>query len=292
MSILNRFKECVRASLLYGVAFVVLPGFLVLAPPVRGERLPIKTYTVADGLLRDNVYKIKQDSRGFLWFCTVEGISRFDGYAFTNFTVQDGLPNRFVHDFLETRNGTIYLATGGGLARLNPTGIRAAQSETSNQANPLFTVFLPDNPRAKQINVLFEDENDAIFAGTEDGLYKLNASGNLERIDFGTLLPDLDALPVTSIIKDRRGAMWIGTERGGLYRILPNGEVEHFTQKDGLPDINISVLYEDKNGRIWVGLRPNISSGLVLLVAETIKNQSIVERFYTQKEGLDRKSVV
>jgi ligand-binding sensor domain-containing protein len=69
------------------------------------EHLPVKTYTVADGLLRDNVNTIKQDSRGFLWFATVEGISRFDGYAFTNFTTDDGLPNRHVNYFLETRNG-------------------------------------------------------------------------------------------------------------------------------------------------------------------------------------------
>jgi len=90
------------------------------------ERLPIKTYTVADGLPRDNVFKIKQDSRGFLWFCTVEGVSRFDGYTFTNFTTNDGLPSRYVNDFLETRGGAIYLATSGGLVRLNPTGTRSA----------------------------------------------------------------------------------------------------------------------------------------------------------------------
>ena len=53
---------------------------------IHAERLPIKTYTVADGLLRDSVQKIKQDSRGFLWFCTAEGVSRFDGESFTNFT--------------------------------------------------------------------------------------------------------------------------------------------------------------------------------------------------------------
>jgi hypothetical protein len=38
----------------------------------------------------------KQDLRGFLWFCTVDGISRFDGYGFTNFTIYDGLPDRHV----------------------------------------------------------------------------------------------------------------------------------------------------------------------------------------------------
>ena len=93
---------------------------LLLVSLVPAARLPIKTYTVADGLLRDNVYKIKQDSRGFLWFCTAEGLSRFDGYAFTNFTADAGLPERHVNDFLETRDGTIWIATDGGLARFNP----------------------------------------------------------------------------------------------------------------------------------------------------------------------------
>ena len=67
--------------------------FFLLVSESLAERLPVKTYTVADGLLRDIVYRIRQDSRGFLWFCTAEGISRFDGYGFTNFTTDDGLPD-------------------------------------------------------------------------------------------------------------------------------------------------------------------------------------------------------
>ncbi len=66
------FNRC--AALLGLIALV-----LFLPSTAKAERLPVKTYTVADGLLRDNVLKIKQDSRGFLWFCTDEGISRFDG---------------------------------------------------------------------------------------------------------------------------------------------------------------------------------------------------------------------
>ncbi len=98
--------------------FVLLTGLLLfLIQTLFAERLPIKTYTVGDGLLRDNVFKIKQDSSGFLWFCTQEGISRFDGYAFTNLTPDDGLPDRHVNDFLETKNGTILIATDAGLAR-------------------------------------------------------------------------------------------------------------------------------------------------------------------------------
>ena len=260
--------------------FALFVWFALGVSLAKAERLPIKTYTVADGLLRDSVSKIKQDSRGFLWFCTVEGISRFDGYAFTNFTTVDGLPERHVNDFLETRNGTIWLATGGGLARLNPKGL------ANSQDNPLFTTILPNNPKAKSIQVLFEDESGTVWAGTRDGLYKLISTGELEFINLGEPQPTVDVVSVATIIKDRRGAMWIGTEKHGLFRLLPNGKVEQFTQEDGLPDINISILLEDKNGRIWVGLRPNNFSGLCLLVAEPGKNRKIVERHYTTKDGL------
>jgi hypothetical protein len=115
---------------------------LFLTLPLFAERLPVRTYTVADGLLRDQVSKIRQDSRGFLWFCSVEGVSRFDGYGFTNFTTADGLPDRHVNDFLETKNGDIWIATDGGLAKLNPTGL------AGSEANPLFSTLLADNPKA------------------------------------------------------------------------------------------------------------------------------------------------
>ena len=71
----------------------------------RGERLPIKTYTTADGLAQNVVNRIVRDSRGFLWFCTEDGLSRYDGYSFTNYGVEQGLPGAQVRDLLETREG-------------------------------------------------------------------------------------------------------------------------------------------------------------------------------------------
>src|SRR5213594_1641639 len=55
--------------------------------PSYAERLPLKTYTTADGLAHNVINKIVRDSRGFLWFCTVEGLSRFYGYTFTTYGV-------------------------------------------------------------------------------------------------------------------------------------------------------------------------------------------------------------
>ena len=78
---------------------------LAMSSLTRAERLPIKTYTTVDGLAHNNINKIVRDSRGFLWFCTGDGLSRFDGYTFTNYGTDQGLPHRVVSDFLETRGG-------------------------------------------------------------------------------------------------------------------------------------------------------------------------------------------
>jgi hypothetical protein len=58
-------------------SFICFAFVLLLSLNSKAERLPVKTYTAADGLLRDIVYRVRQDSRGFLWFCTQEGVRRF-----------------------------------------------------------------------------------------------------------------------------------------------------------------------------------------------------------------------
>ncbi|MDQ3754225.1 MAG: hypothetical protein M3371_05780 [Acidobacteriota bacterium] len=256
------------------------PALLAFLPTgVWAERLPVKTYTVADGLQRDHVSRVRQDSRGFLWFCTPEGISRFDGVGMTNFTAADGLPDRFVNDFLETKNGTIYIATGKGLARLNPRGASASKE------NPLFTVFLPDNARAEKIEILFEDRNNQAWVGTSDGLYRLMERGGqsaLEAVRLGESL--IETLYVNEIIEDRRGTLWVGTSGSGLFRLSPNGDVRHFTTADKLPDNSIASLLEDRDGQIWAGLRPGYGGGLCLLNAES--DEKLVKKCYSHKDGL------
>src|SRR5260370_26310340 len=117
--------------------------FLFASVCVHGERLPLRAYTVADGLPNNVINKIVRDSRGFLWFCTSEGLSRFDGYSFTNYGMEQGLPHTTVNDFLETRNGELWIATNAGLALFNPRGDPAARdalSKENPQRPPMFTV--------------------------------------------------------------------------------------------------------------------------------------------------------
>jgi hypothetical protein len=95
------------------VAAIALPLCLI------AELLPIRSYSTADGLANDGINKIVADSRGFVWFCTSEGLSRFDGYRFANFGVAEGLPHRSVTAFLETRPARSLPIPGGARRKIH-----------------------------------------------------------------------------------------------------------------------------------------------------------------------------
>ena len=95
MLVMLALPKRIRLLQFVGVLLVFTPG------AAQAERLPLRPYTVADGLAHNEINKIVRDSRGFLWFCTAEGLSRFDGYAFTNYGTAEGLPHGTVNDFLD-----------------------------------------------------------------------------------------------------------------------------------------------------------------------------------------------
>jgi ligand-binding sensor domain-containing protein len=94
----------------------------------------MRIYSAADGLARNDINRIVTDSRGFLWFCTEEGLSRFDGLSFRNYGTQDGLPDSDVLDIVETEDG-FWVATARGLARFDP--------DAAVRHLPLFTSYHP-----------------------------------------------------------------------------------------------------------------------------------------------------
>src|SRR5947209_15391705 len=145
----------------------------------RAERLPLKAYTTADGLAHNVINRIVRDSRGFLWFCTTDGLSRFDGYTFTDFGTEQGLPHANVTDLLETRSGEYWVATYGGIVRFNPKGTPSNRVVYAGEAiaiAPMFTVIVPEDQdrRARAITVLLEGRNGTIWCGTLKGLFKLD----------------------------------------------------------------------------------------------------------------------
>jgi ligand-binding sensor domain-containing protein/signal transduction histidine kinase len=265
-----------------------LTVLLLFASLARAERLPLKAYTVADGLPNNVINKIVRDSRGFLWFCTNEGLSRFDGYSFTNFGVNQGLPHAIVNDFLETRNGELWIATNAGLVLFNPKGEPAARVVYANdkaQPAPMFTVVPEDEDLgASAINVLLEDRSRAIWCGTRKHLYRLERSDNRFRLlsaDMGTAGGHPTEVYVYDLLEDRSGSLWVAAANG-LFRRWPDGRIDHYTKRDGLPDDVIHDLLEDHQGRLWAATR---LGGFFRFVADNTRGPVVAE-VYNKQKGL------
>lgn len=83
---------------------------LLLASCLRAQEPHpfFRSYGVDNGLPSSEVYSVKQDSKGYIWFATVNGVSRFDGYSFENFSMDNGLPDNTVFDIYEDSIGRVW----------------------------------------------------------------------------------------------------------------------------------------------------------------------------------------
>src|SRR5436190_23393032 len=95
----------------------VMAVYLYLTPNTRAERLPLKIYTSADGLGSSFVDFLMRDSRGFMWFCTRDGLSRFDGARFVTYRVGDQNSPPGIETISQTSDGSYWIATTGGYYR-------------------------------------------------------------------------------------------------------------------------------------------------------------------------------
>src|SRR5215467_9550725 len=116
MQVTRRQERCNRRGL------IILLALLVILPlGTAAQRLPLKTYTTADGLWNSAVYYIMRDSHQFLWLCTGDGLSRFDGSRFVNYKIPAAsLGQHFVY-MLETHGGVNWIISDvGQLYRYDP----------------------------------------------------------------------------------------------------------------------------------------------------------------------------
>ena len=259
---------------------------------VTAERLPVRAYTTADGLPQNSVNRIVRDSRGFLWFCTDEGLSRFDGYTFTSYTTTHGLFHPLIKDVLETRTGIYWVGSGHGVYRFNPKGRPPSGAKPDHQRttdDPMFVLHHPDDlSTTGMVNVLLEERTGAVWCGASQGLYRLeqtNGEWALRVVEIGLPREVENDMRVRALVEDRQGALWIGAG-SGLYRRWPDGRTERYTTEQGLPGNEVRALALDDDAQLWVGTR----EGLCQFALEKALPQPRIVRVYTEKNGLPNRN--
>jgi signal transduction histidine kinase/ligand-binding sensor domain-containing protein len=179
-SVALQTRECCGFLLLkIKKSFVLHFLFFILTFASFSQSLVYENYTVNDGLCGQTVNCSYQDSKGFMWFATDAGVSRFDGVHFQNFNKQNGLGDDEVLNIKEDTHGRIwFLPTNGKISYLLNNSFHNPSNDTlaSNASDPsgLFDCY--------------EDNAENMWFSTCSGrIIRIDKSGNVKKY----MLPDV-----------------------------------------------------------------------------------------------------
>lgn len=210
---------------------------LFLPHLVHGQFYPEKYYTVDDGLPQSIITTIIKDSNGYLWLGTNEGMARFDGSVFDNYTHYNGYPFHLISGIVETKPGTLWVSDYGfGLFELKDDKVRP--------------IVFDSKLKNFHINFLKKEKDGRILLGADPGgLYIFNNDSLIQHYS------DTDKIPggIISASVTPRGDIWVGTFAYGAV-LLHNGKViRMLTMANGLPSNEIRSVLALKNGKVWFG---------------------------------------
>lgn len=242
---------------------------LITIPASRAERLPIRVFTSADGLGSGFVDYLMRDSRGFLWFCTRDGLSRFDGSQFITYQIGDTDTPPGVEFIFESSKGDYWITTTGGMFRFHPDAV-SVPSPSSRNGRPILPAEYINGIRGN----VFEDRQGQLWLGSGDLFRLKDEAGKIttEKIDLH-LPADVPSPVIIDFCQPVDGSLWLNTTIG-LIHYLPDGRFVYYREDTPVNQSNSAMLL-DRNGRIWFahGL------DLAVIIPDPVDGGAGTERF-------------
>lgn len=251
-------RNALRGFLMATVMLLMVPvvpvsvaSGLLLQPPNDSlrERMVFEHLSVEEGLSQVTVEAILQDRQGFMWFGTQDGLSRWDGYDFRVYRPEPGNPHSlsgsFVTALYEDADGTLWVGTEKGLNRFGRWG--GSFKRYTHDAGDLKSIG------GVHVTAIAEGPDGKLWIGTrKGGLSRLDdpESGTFTRFQTDPERPQsLASNTVLELRQGSEGQLWVGTPEG-LDRLEPaaDGAFEHV-----LSGFAVGALYEEPNGRLWLG---------------------------------------
>jgi len=229
---------------------------LLLSDASEAKRHPVRVFRTTDGLPSDEISFLFEDSRGFLWIGTSNGLSRFDGRKFRNYGVREGFPAPYASHMAESPDGTLWIAAWEGVARMDPSRGRlhaeAGGRPTGNTDLFRFYRLKPPDGGANVAHYLYADRRGRIWAGTARGLFVLDSpDSDFRRVPIDDPRNDVHFVSAASIAEYGDGTIWVGTA-WGLYRVLPDGRIPHYTLPPSVKSRGVRSIVVDRDGRLWL----------------------------------------
>ncbi|TAK49510.1 MAG: sensor histidine kinase, partial [Saprospiraceae bacterium] len=233
------------------IFFIFFSLFFSPFPTMGQERtLRFETYSVENGLPNEQILDILEDSFGFIWMGTIDGLVKFDGYDFKEYRHVLGdnssLASSIVHQLLEDSKGNIWVVTEGELSLYH--------RETDD-----FELLLSASqigPSGNAVQVVFEDKDHTIWAGTANGLFRFNQQ-DCSLLPVASPEGVAENINIRCIKQDSKGRVWVGGDHG-----LQKLDTDKNSLKAGFLDIKdlgystrvqyIRDIEEDKKGCLWL----------------------------------------
>ena len=255
------------------------------------ESFNFKNITIEDGLSQSTVETIYQDSKGYIWIGTNDGLDRYNGYEFKHYKHdkydKNSIANNYIVDIIEDKNGYIWVSTIGGLSRINPDKDEIknyySKEDSGNVSNSnLWKILCTKDNRliastidglnvydknkdkftrilykegelpSQYIYSLEEDINGHIWVGTDNGLVELDKDLNIVK-SYQDAIEDSD---VYNVYDDSKGNIWVCTLDNGLFKInLDDKSVENYknnNSKISIPSNNVRDIISDSEGKLWI----------------------------------------
>lgn len=232
--------------------------FLATALLTHGQsnQLTFERISSQKWLYQRNITCVTQDSQGYLWFGTNNGLYRFDGYTIKEFKHDAHNTNTISHNNVNCiyadKSGIIWVGTWGGLTRLDPE----SGAFTRYKYDPRVIKSLSNN----DVRAIDEDLSGNLWVGTfGGGLNRFNRlTGEFTVFQFNSQSAgSISSNYINTLMRDRKGDLWVGTRRG-INKLEP--ETSRFTSYQSMSDeneeqasANVSCIFEDVNGAIWFG---------------------------------------
>jgi len=201
-----------------------------------------------DAGLAARLHDVYEDRNGNLWFSTVRGAQKYDGYAWTTYNSSDGLASGEVHSTMQTREGEMWFGTwGAGISRFDGENWKTYTTSDGLAGN--FMMW----------RGLVQAKDGAIWAGFFAWGDTTGMRGGISRFDGEKWSPvEVSAGParpnIVKIHAAKDGTLWFTTWGHGILR-FDGKKWTRFTTKEGMPgNLGIDIL-ESRDGAMWFGFK-------------------------------------